>query len=88
MAHEISNESGKYEAFYTKEPAWHQLGTVVEEAPTSKEAIKLAGLDWDVILSPVLFRPNSSNMSVGHQSLIEVPKRFVTVERIQTHLLV
>lgn len=77
MAHEINNESGKYEAFYTKEPAWHRLGTVVKEAPTSQDAIQLAGLNWDVTLNPVLFRPNSSN--VDQPSLIEVPRRFVTV---------
>lgn len=27
---------------------WHGLGTVIDEAPTSKEALKLAGLDWEV----------------------------------------
>lgn len=33
---------------YTREKPWHGLGTRVEEAPTSLEAIKLAGLDWTV----------------------------------------
>lgn len=32
---------------------WHGLGTVVEDAPNSKEAIKLAGLDWNVVQHPV-----------------------------------
>ena len=32
---------------------WHGLGTPVEEAPTSKEAIRLAGLDWKVNPMPV-----------------------------------
>lgn len=27
---------------------WHSLGTVVKDAPTAREAIKLAGLDWTV----------------------------------------
>lgn len=27
---------------------WHGLGTIVAEAPSSKEAINLAGLDWNV----------------------------------------
>lgn len=40
MAHEF--ESG----FFTRVPAWHKLGTVVQDAPTIGEAIKLAGLDW------------------------------------------
>lgn len=32
---------------------WHGLGVSVEEAPTSEEAIRLAGLDWIVKQSPV-----------------------------------
>lgn len=35
--------------FYTREKPWHGLGTRVEEAPGSREALKLAGLDWQVI---------------------------------------
>lgn len=32
---------------------WHGLGSVIEEAVSSDEALKIAGLDWDVIQSPV-----------------------------------
>lgn len=39
--------------FSTREKPWHGLGKIVEEAPTSEEALKLAGLDWTVIQSPV-----------------------------------
>ena len=28
---------------------WHGLGTMVEKAPTSQAALKLAGLDWKVV---------------------------------------
>lgn len=35
--------------FFVREPAWHKLGTVVAEAPTSADALRLAGLDWNVI---------------------------------------
>ena len=35
--------------FYTREKPWHGLGTMVQEAPASKEALTLAGLDWKVI---------------------------------------
>lgn len=34
--------------FYTRETPWHGLGTKVMEAPASKEALYLAGLDWQV----------------------------------------
>lgn len=33
---------------YVREVPWHGLGTKVDEAPNSKEAIKLAELDWNV----------------------------------------
>lgn len=39
--------------FYTREKPWHGLGTRVEEAPTSAEALCLAGLDWEVVQEPV-----------------------------------
>lgn len=35
--------------FYTRTKPWHGLGTMVMEAPTSKAALELAGLDWKVI---------------------------------------
>lgn len=35
--------------FYTREKPWHGLGTMVLEAPDSKAALQLAGLDWQVI---------------------------------------
>jgi len=45
MAHEF--ESG----FFVRESAWHGLGRVLDDAPTSgAEAARLAGLDWTVSL--------------------------------------
>lgn len=38
---------------YVREKPWHGLGTRVEEAPTSKDAIQLAGLDWTIDSNPV-----------------------------------
>lgn len=40
--------------FYTREKPWHGLGTMVMEAPTSADALSLAGLDWNVIQKPVV----------------------------------
>lgn len=34
--------------FYTREKPWHGLGTMVMEAPDSKHALELAGLNWSV----------------------------------------
>ena len=39
--------------FYVRETPWHGLGTKVAEAPASKYALKLAGLDWSVVQEPV-----------------------------------
>ena len=36
-----------------REKPWHGLGTRVIEAPTSKDALRLAGLDWKVEQEPI-----------------------------------
>lgn len=53
MAHELESmfyvsneENGRF-------VPWHRLGTPVQDAPTSEEALKLAGLDWEVLSNPV-----------------------------------
>lgn len=40
--------------FYTRETPWHGLGIRVEEAPGSREALELAGLNWKVFQKPVM----------------------------------
>lgn len=40
--------------FYTREKPWHGLGTRVEEAPSSEDALILAGLDWRVSQRPIM----------------------------------
>lgn len=39
--------------FYVRRAPWHGLGTQVQEAPDSKRALVLAGLDWKVKQMPV-----------------------------------
>ena len=55
MAHNLNfnNRTGKYSFFSVKEKAWHNLGQTVKEYPTSEEAIKFAGLDYEVEKSPL-----------------------------------
>jgi phage/plasmid-like protein (TIGR03299 family) len=51
MAHEIEKHDG---LVLHKHAAWHGLGTVVEDAPTPREALKIAGLDWGVVQYPMV----------------------------------
>ncbi|MET7000669.1 DUF932 domain-containing protein [Chitinophaga defluvii] len=50
MAHNLNyNDSlGRHSFFSVKEKAWHGLGAIVKDYPTSAEAIRLAGLDFTV----------------------------------------
>src|SRR5262245_14265549 len=45
MSHEITEVDG---LVLTGEPAWHGLGIVVKDAPTPAEALRIAGLGWNV----------------------------------------
>lgn len=47
MAHEIESN------FFVGETPWHGLGQKIDEAPSVREAIIAAGLDWTVDLKPV-----------------------------------
>ena len=44
--------------FYTREKPWHNMGRMVQEAPTSADALHLAGLDWIVEPKPVYVENN------------------------------
>jgi phage/plasmid-like protein (TIGR03299 family) len=66
MAHEIDMSTGKAAVFVTGEPAWHRLGTVIDQAANSADAIKLAGLDWNVEQWPIrAFNPDKPADEAG-----------------------
>ena len=48
--------------FSVREVPWHGLGTIIQDAPDSKEAIRIAGLDWRVIQSPVICADNGNTI--------------------------
>lgn len=54
MAHNLNfnKDTGKYSFFSVQEKAWHGLGQIVTEYPTSAEAIIHAGLDYQVAKEP------------------------------------
>lgn len=53
MAHNINFNNSKHSFFSVKERAWHGLGQLVNESQTSEQAIKLAGLDYEVKKEPI-----------------------------------
>ena len=46
--------------FSVREKPWHGLGRIVMEAPTSKDALRLAGLDWNVVQEPIYTKFNEA----------------------------
>ena len=51
---EMNEMSANVETMFSvREKPWHGLGTIVKEAPTSADAIRLAGLDWAVVQEPI-----------------------------------
>ena len=70
--------------FYTREKPWHGMGTRVETAPTSAEALKLAGLDWTVEPAPVFFMEYDGVF--GH-SMAELPGYVANVRSSDGHPL-
>lgn len=45
----FNEKTGQHSFFSVKEKAWHGLGKIVQDYPTSAEALKFAGLDFSVI---------------------------------------
>lgn len=64
MAHNININNGKASMFYAGEKPWHGLGTPVDKAVTSAEAIKLAGLDYGVVKQPIFIQGPKGNIQV------------------------
>jgi phage/plasmid-like protein (TIGR03299 family) len=83
MAHYF--ESG----FFVREEAWHGLGTVLKEAPrNTREALRVAGLDWHVNLAPVFCAPtlpaDANNPNAAHvDDLLHAPDARAMVRDIQ-----
>lgn len=51
MAHHLfyNTQKGQHSFFSVKEKPWHGLGQIIDQYPTSAEALKFAGLDFEVI---------------------------------------
>ena len=75
MAHKINfnEQTGKHAFFSTKQPAWHGLGTIVQDYPTSKQAIGFAGLDYKVVKAPLFAKGADPLISFA------VPEQYATM---------
>ena len=85
MAHNLNfnRATGKYSFFSVKEKAWHGLGQIVEQYPTSAEAIKHAGLDYEVIKAPLYTKASgiietADGIEIGNNEL-EVSNYFANI---------
>lgn len=83
MAHNLNynSKTEKHSFFSVKEKAWHGLGTIIEDYPTSAEAIKHAGLNYTVEKRPLFTLDNgylNKDDEIEH-SEIEVPDFYATI---------
>jgi len=94
MSHNINyNEgTGKHSFFSVGEKAWHGLGQIISKYPTSAEAIKYAGLNYEVEKRPLFtYDTVNNNLNSNHNSSnqnsktgfiipeIEVPDFYATI---------
>ncbi len=70
MAHHITATDTMFSVGSTP---WHGLGTVIHDAPSIADAIKLAGLDWSVQARPNFAQlPDGSLVATPSQSIVKV----------------
>jgi len=85
MAHNLNfnEQTGKHSFFSVKEKAWHGLGQIVQDYPTSSEAIKFAGLDYKVEKRKLFTYDNENNTGNPDTEIIipeiEVPNFYATM---------
>jgi phage/plasmid-like protein (TIGR03299 family) len=85
MAHNLNyNENtGKHSFFSTKEKAWHNLGQIIDQYPTSSQAIQHAGLDYIVEKRPLFTYDTVNHIANPDTDIIipeiSVPNYFATV---------
>jgi phage/plasmid-like protein (TIGR03299 family) len=85
MAHNINynEKTEKHSFFSVMEKAWHGLGQIVQDYPTSSEAIRFAGLDYKVEKRKLFTYDNENQNGNPDTDIIipeiEVPNYFATV---------
>lgn len=54
--------------FSVREKPWHGLGTIIQEAVCSEDALRLAGLDWEVKQEPVIYNGKNTGYQFNVRS--------------------
>ena len=75
MAHNLNynDKTQKHSFFSVQQKAWHNLGQIVQDYPTSKEALEFAGLDYTVEKRPV-FTYDTENFKANPDTDIVIPE--------------
>lgn len=73
MSHEVESMMS------AREVPWHGLGTIVEDVQTAKDALILAGLDWEVELEPVYVLNRGDGVTASVLSYVEVPDKVAVI---------
>ena len=85
MAHNLNfnEQTGKHSFFSVKEKAWHGLGQIVTDYPTSAEAVQFAGLDYTVEKRKLFTFDNENEIANADTEIkipeIEVPNFYATI---------
>src|ERR1700733_4399870 len=85
MAHNLhfNEQTGQHSFFSVKEKPWHGLGKIIQDYPTSAEAIQHAGLDYTVEKRPLFTYDNENSVANPESDIIipeiDVPNYFATV---------
>jgi phage/plasmid-like protein (TIGR03299 family) len=69
MAHEITSTD---HVVLAGQAAWHGLGTLVENAPTPSEALKLARMDWTVEQWPLVAHGPAGEQNAVEKNVINI----------------
>lgn len=74
--------------FSVRQVPWHGLGTIVQEAPTSADALRLAGLDWEVVQKPAFMQVGTKMVgAIEVPSYLEIPNCKVNVRSTDNAVL-
>lgn len=75
MAHNLhyNEATGQHSFFSVRQKAWHGLGRIVTDFPTSREAIQFAGLDYTVE-KRALFTYDGENQAADEETSIKIPE--------------